>query len=176
MPVSPLPPSYRHCSLFHFSRFHALPRVSFFLRLSAFFHALFNSQFLFQFLINLFLPCSPSLSTHRLLISYVLSFRTRGDELYMQSNKIHNVVLMSKFYSALMLARHVSDLIGPSSGAVCTSCICGLWYVIIRVLLDTSGRYKAVGIAHSLKNFVYLVGLHIYYKMIHGSYHNKVMN
>ena len=25
--------------------------------------------------------------------------------------------LMSKFYSALMLARHVSDLIGPSSGA-----------------------------------------------------------
>ena len=24
---------------------------------------------------------------------------------------------MSKFYSALMLARHVSDLIGPSSGA-----------------------------------------------------------
>ena len=26
-------------------------------------------------------------------------------------------VLMSEFYSALMLARHVSDLIGPSSGA-----------------------------------------------------------
>ena len=32
-------------------------------------------------------------------------------------------------YSALMLARHVSDLIGPSSGAFCTSCVCrfGMW-------------------------------------------------
>ena len=48
----------------------------------------------------------------------------------MQSNKIHNVVLMSEFYSALMLARHVSDLIGPSSGAFCTGCICRLWYVL----------------------------------------------
>jgi hypothetical protein len=38
-------------------------------------------------------------------------------------------VLMSKFYSALMLARHVSDLTGPSPGAFCTSCICrfGMW-------------------------------------------------
>jgi hypothetical protein len=39
-----------------------------------------------------------------------------------------------------MLARHVSDLIGPSSGAFCTSCIRRLWYVVIRVLLDTSSR------------------------------------
>ena len=32
-------------------------------------------------------------------------------------------------YSALMLALHVSDLTGPSSGAFCTSCICrfGMW-------------------------------------------------
>jgi hypothetical protein len=52
---------------------------------------------------------------------------------------------MSKFYSALMLARHVSDLIGLSSGAFCTSCICRLWYVVIRVLLDTSSRCKVVG-------------------------------
>ena len=38
-------------------------------------------------------------------------------------------VLMSEFYSALMLARHVSDLTGPSSGAFCTSCIriFGMW-------------------------------------------------
>ena len=49
---------------------------------------------------------------------------------------------MGEFYSALMLARHVSDLIGPSSGAFCTSCINRLWYVVIRVLLDTSSRYK----------------------------------
>ena len=33
-------------------------------------------------------------------------------------------VLKSEFYSALTLARHVSDLTGPSSGAFCTSCIC----------------------------------------------------
>ena len=57
-----------------------------------------------------------------------------------------------------MLARHVSDLIGPSSGAFCTSCIRRLWYVVILcVLLDTSSHYK-------------VVGLHIYYQMIHGPY------
>ena len=48
-----------------------------------------------------------------------------------------------------MLARHVSDLTGPSSGAFCTSCIrrFGMWYYcacrVVRVR-------------------VYLVGLHIY--------------
>ena len=58
--------------------------------------------------------------------------------IYMESNKIHNVVLMSKFYSALYLDRHVSDLIGPSSGAFCTSCIHRLWYVVLLcVLLHT---------------------------------------
>ena len=41
--------------------------------------------------------------------------------------------LNGKFYSALKLARHVSDLIGPSSGAFCTSFIRRLWYVVIRV-------------------------------------------
>ena len=37
--------------------------------------------------------------------------------------------LMSEFYSSHMLARHVSDLIGTSSGAFCTSCIrrFGMW-------------------------------------------------
>ena len=37
---------------------------------------------------------------------------------------------MSEIYSELMLARHVSDLTGPSSGAFCTSCIgsFGMWY------------------------------------------------
>ena len=53
-------------------------------------------------------------------------------------------VLMREF-SALMLAPHVSDLIGPSSGAFCTSCIRRLWHVLIRVLLDTYSRYKVVG-------------------------------
>ena len=36
-----------------------------------------------------------------------------------------------------MLAQRVSDLIGPSSGAFCTSCISQIWYVVIRILLDT---------------------------------------
>ena len=64
-------------------------------------------------------------------------FYTKG-VLYMQSNKIHKVILMSEFYSALMLARHVLDLIGPSSGAFCTRCIRRLWYVVLLcVLLDT---------------------------------------
>ena len=43
-----------------------------------------------------------------------------------------------------MLARHVSDLIGPSSGAFHKLCL-QIWYVVIRVLLDTSSRYEAVG-------------------------------
>ena len=48
-------------------------------------------------------------------------------------------------YSALTLARHVSDLIGPSSGAFLTSCIRRLWYVVLLcVLLDTSRRYKGM--------------------------------
>ena len=61
--------------------------------------------------------------------------------IYMQTNKIYNVVLMSKFIQHFLSARHVSDLIGPSSGVFCTSCIRRLWYVVIRVLLDTSSRY-----------------------------------
>ena len=53
---------------------------------------------------------------------------------------------MSKFYSALSLAQHVSDLIGLSSQAFLTSCICRLWYVVLLcVLLDTSSHYKVVG-------------------------------
>ena len=44
-----------------------------------------------------------------------------------------------------MLALRVSDLIGPSSGAFCTSCIRRLWCVVIRVLLYMPSRYKFVG-------------------------------
>ena len=51
---------------------------------------------------------------------------------------------MSEFYSALVLARHVSDLIGPSLGGFCTSCIRRLCDVAIRLLLDTSSRYEVV--------------------------------
>ena len=55
-----------------------------------------------------------------------------------------------------MLARHVSDLIGLSSGAFCTSCMCRLWYVVIRVLLDTSSRYKVVGRTLFIVMWMYL--------------------
>ena len=53
-------------------------------------------------------------------------------------------VLMSEFIQHFLLAWNISDLIGPSSGAFCTSCMCRLWYVVIRVLLDTSSRYKVL--------------------------------
>jgi hypothetical protein len=42
------------------------------------------------------------------------------------------------------VARHVSDLNGPSSGAF-TSCMLQIWYVVICVLLDTSKSYAVVG-------------------------------
>ena len=45
-----------------------------------------------------------------------------------------------------MLARHVSDLTGPSSGAF-YKLYSQIWYVVIRVLLDTSSRYEVVGSA-----------------------------
>ena len=61
-----------------------------------------------------------------------------------------------------MLARHVSDLTGPYSGAFYYKLYVQIWYVVLLcVLLDMSSRYEVVGI-QSLKNFVYLVGLHIY--------------
>ena len=47
---------------------------------------------------------------------------------------------MSEFYSSHMLALHVSDLTGPSSGAFVYKLYVQIWYVVIRVLLDTSSR------------------------------------
>ena len=49
--------------------------------------------------------------------------------IYMQSNKIHEVFYWVSF-SALMLARHVSDLTGPSSGAFYKLYLqtFGIWY------------------------------------------------
>ena len=40
-----------------------------------------------------------------------------------------------------MLARRVSGLTGPSSGAF-YELYSQIWYVVIRVLLDTSSRYE----------------------------------
>ena len=55
-----------------------------------------------------------------------------------------------------MLARHVSDLIGPSSGAFCTSCIRRLWYVVLLcVLLDTSSRCKLLDVLSSTRITTY---------------------
>ena len=50
-------------------------------------------------------------------VSFPLREGDEGKVIYMQSNKIHRVFLMTKFYSSHMLARHVSALTGPSSGA-----------------------------------------------------------
>ena len=45
-----------------------------------------------------------------------------------------------------MLARHVSDLTGPSSGAFVYKLYVQIWYVVLLcVLLDTSSRYDVVG-------------------------------
>ena len=62
-------------------------------------------------------------------------------------------VSMSEFYSALMLARHVSDLIGPSTGAFYKH-YSQVWHVVIRVLLDTSSRYEVVGRTAYVRTYV----------------------
>ena len=61
-----------------------------------------------------------------------------------------------------MFARHVSDLTGPSSGAFYKLYL-QIWYVVIRVLPDMSSRYEVVGV-------------HIYYNMIHGPYNINPLN
>ena len=48
---------------------------------------------------------------------------------------------MGEFDSTLKIARHVSDLTGPSSG-VFHKLYSQIWYVVIRVLLDMSSRYE----------------------------------
>ena len=62
---------------------------------------------------------------------------------YMQSNKIHSVVLMSKFYSALFVS---STCFGPHRSivrSVLYELYVQIWYVVLLcVLLDTSSRYK----------------------------------
>ena len=50
-------------------------------------------------------------------------------------------VLMIEFYSSRLLARHVSDLTSPSSGAFYKLYL-QIWYVVLLcVLLNTSSRY-----------------------------------
>ena len=48
---------------------------------------------------------------------------------------------MSEFYSALMLARHVSGLISPSSGAFFTSCIRRFGCVVIATQQPDVSEY-----------------------------------
>ena len=53
---------------------------------------------------------------------------------------------MIEFYSSHTLARHVSDLTGPSSGAFVYKLYVLVWYVVLLfVLLDTSSRYLTAG-------------------------------
>ena len=65
--------------------------------------------------------------------------------IYMQSNRLHNVFLMSEFYSSRMFS---STCFGPHRSiirSVLYKLYLQIWYVVIRVLLDTSSRYKVVG-------------------------------
>ena len=68
---------------------------------------------------------------------------------------------MSKFYSALFVS---STCFGPHRSiirSVFYKLYSQIWYVVIRVLLDTSSRYLVLNKTHSLKHFVFLVGLHV---------------
>ena len=59
---------------------------------------------------------------------------------------------MIEFCSSHMLARHVSDLTGPSLGAFVYRLYVQIWYVVIRVLLDTYSRYEVVGRTNAPKD------------------------
>ena len=52
----------------------------------------------------------------------------------MQSNNIHSFLMIEFIHH--MLVEHVSDLTGPSSGAFYKLYL-QIWYVGIRILLDT---------------------------------------
>ena len=59
---------------------------------------------------------------------------------YICSPTRYTKFLMIEFYSSHMLARHVSDLTGPSSGTFVYKLYVQIWYVVIRELLDRSSR------------------------------------
>ena len=72
-------------------------------------------------------------------------------------------IFKDRVYSALMLARHVSDLTGPSSGAFLKAV-----FADFGMCCNTRTTRHVQPLRSCRNNFVYLVGLHIYYKMIHG--------
>ena len=51
---------------------------------------------------------------------------------------------MIEFYSSHMLAQHISGLTDPSLGTFVYKLYVQIWYVVIRVLLDTSSRYEVL--------------------------------
>ena len=53
--------------------------------------------------------------------------------------------LIIELYSPHLLARHVLDLTGPSSGAFVYKLYVQIWYVVILILSDTFSRYEVVG-------------------------------
>ena len=50
---------------------------------------------------------------------------------------------MIEFYTSHILARHVSDLTGPSSGAFFYKLYVQIWHVVIRVLPHTKSEHTA---------------------------------
>ena len=103
--------------------------------LQVFFCHLFLHIVSLQWVIHVPPTLSPSLDTAGTVYHLVI---------YMHSNKIHRVFFNEWVYSSRMLARHVSDLTGPSSGAFYKLYL-QIWYVVLLcVLLDTSSRYEVV--------------------------------
>ena len=76
----------------------------------------------------------------KVMIYFILVQLITKADVYAVQQDTQNVQ-MSKFYSALMLALHVLDLIGPSSGAF-YKLFLQILYVVIRVLRDTSSPYE----------------------------------
>ena len=70
---------------------------------------------------------------------------------------MHKILVIRLYFP--LDALHVSDCISPSSGATFINCTSHLVYA------GTSGCCVAI------KNFVHLVGLYTYCKMMHGVQH-----
>ena len=74
------------------------------------------------------------------LVSSRLQKRAKHWKIYICSPTIYTKFFNEWVYSSRVLAQYVSDLTGPSSGVFIYKLYMQIWYVVIRVLLDTSSR------------------------------------
>ena len=75
---------------------------------------------------------------------FFLIFRDRVSSCNIYAVQQDTHFFMIEFYSSHMLARHVSDLTGPSSGAFVYKLYVHIWYVVISVLPHTKSA-RTVG-------------------------------